>query len=124
MTSVRKLPIALAVALLAGQAAPAAGAEGLEEEVTRLRHAIEQLGQSTERPRLHPTEPAEAEPPIKAECDGIGQARQPRMGMSLAVVLAPREPVAPVLRFDAMPGMETSEQVAGCLYMPLAGVGR
>ena len=40
MTSVRKLQIALAVALLAGQAAPAAGAEELEE-VTRLRHAIE-----------------------------------------------------------------------------------
>jgi hypothetical protein len=126
MTVVWKLPIALAVVLLAGQAAPAPGAEGLGEELMRSRLALEELRRGLERLRLlrHRTEPAEAPPPIRAECDGIGQAREPRVGVSHALVLEPRSPVAPVLRFDALPGVEVSEQVARCLYMPVAGTER
>ena len=122
MTPAWKLPIALAVVLLAGQAAPAPGAEGLGEELTRSRLAREELRRRLERLRLlrHQTEPAEVLPPIRAECDGIGQVREPQVGVSHALVLVPNEPVAPVLRFDAQPGVDVSEQVARCLYMPLA----
>jgi hypothetical protein len=125
MTSVWKLPIALAVVLLAGQAAPAPGAEGLGEELTRSRLALEELRRNLERlrPLLHRTEPAGAPPPIRAECDGIGQAHEPRVSVSHALVLEPRAPVAPVLRFDALPGVEALEQVARCLYIPLAWTG-
>ena len=120
MTSVPLLPIGLAAALLATQATPAAGSDEhgdaatrLQRTVEQLRRSVEDLWQNSELRRPSRPEPAELDPEdvTIAACPGIGQAREPRVGLSPAVVPQLGRVTAPVLRFDAQPRVEMATQV-------------
>lgn len=132
--AVRVLPIALAVAMLAGVTAPVSTAN---EQVEAVWRALEELQsrhrlfgdgdrQRAEdlRRALRADPEDDSEDSTVAECRGIGHAREPRVGLSPAVVPQLGRVVAPVLRFNALPGVGVSAQIARCLYMPLASIRR
>ena len=122
-------PMTLAAGLMVSQVALTAEGTGRDETASRrtveqIQRELEELARRARRLRALRTEPVEPEDATVAECRGIGQAREPRVGMSPAVVPQLGQVTAPVLRFDAQPGTKASEQIARCLYMPLAEVGR
>ena len=127
------LPMTLAAGLTVSQVALTAEGGGRDEAASRraveqARRGLEALEQARRQleglSRALRTEPAEHEDTTVAECRGIGQAREPRVGLSPAIVPQLGRVTAPVLRFDAQPGTKASEQIARCLYMPLAEVER